>query len=212
MIKAVFFDVANTLLYKPSLFTNIQQVFKAHGHPVPLDHIQKSHQRLTEEVIFPDSTNKEFYLDFNAKLCASLEVPHTEELTEEIYAACSGLIWSKFHDADAIGSLNLPLGIGSNWDTSLREKLGGFFQVDFEWVLVSEELGIKKPNPAFFHKMIEISGYQPNEIMFVGDSMRLDILPSKKTGINSVLIDRTNFYANYEGLKIKNLNELTKLI
>lgn len=212
MIKAIFFDVANTLLHKPALMVNIQAVFKKYGHEIEISHIQHTHQQLTEEVVFPDETTQEFYNGFNAKLCESLHVEAKPSLVQNIYEVSRGLDWRKFEDLDIIEQLPHPIGIASNWDKSLRVKLKAFFTHEFKWMLISEELGVKKPQPEFFSKMFEISDYEANEIMFIGDSMRLDIIPAKKAGIDAVLLDRTNFYSAYKGKKIKSMNQLTSLL
>ncbi|WP_436517198.1 HAD family hydrolase [Ekhidna sp. To15] len=212
MIKAIFFDVANTLLHKPDLMANIQEAFQKFGYSFVREQIQAIHQQLTEEVVFPDETTQEFYNGFNAKLCQALQVETSPLLVQNIYEVSRGLEWHKFDDLDIIEQLSLPIGIASNWDKSLQEKLKHYFSYDFKWILISEELGVKKPQPEFFSQMIDTSGYQASEIMFVGDSMHLDIVPAKEMGIEAVLLDRNNFYSTYEGKKIKSMNELTSLL
>lgn len=212
MIKAIFFDVANTLLQKSALVPNIQATLREHGYTIEAKEIQLEHQKLTERVVFPDTTNKQFYEQFNSDLCEALGVEPAQELIDAIYSQNRGLNWTPFEDTSCLNLLEVPLGIGSNWDSTLRAKLTQYFTIDFNWILVSEELGIKKPNASFFSKMIEVSGHEANEIMFVGDSMRLDILPAIDIGIQAVLIDRTDFYTSYNGKKVDNLNDLSRWI
>ncbi len=212
MTKAIFFDVANTLLHKPALMESILVAFKKFGHEIPLSQIKTNHQKLTEEIVFPDETTKEFYLGFNAKLCESLNMEATDSLVNEIFEASKGLEWAAFDDLLVLKELSIPIGIASNWDKSLRTKLKHYFSYDFRWILVSEELGVKKPHSEFFDKMLEASGFEANEIMFVGDSMRLDINPSKNAGMQAVLIDRNNFYSAYNGVKINSMNQLSSLL
>jgi FMN phosphatase YigB (HAD superfamily) len=212
MIKIVFFDVANTLLYKPDLIPNIKESLRLYGHDLSSAEIRQKHQELTELMIFPDATSKEFYQSFNSKLIASLGIESSDELVDAIYSSCMGLSWNRFKDTTIIDKLKVSVGIGSNWDNSLKVKIQQYFETNFMWILVSEEIGVKKPDQVFFEKMIEISGYEPTEIMFVGDSMRLDIIPSLQMGIKAVLIDRTNFYKDYKGLKINSMDQLKNLL
>jgi len=76
----------------------------------------------------------------------------------------------------------------------LKEKLKYFFGDIFQDVFVSEELGIAKPNIEFYKKALNQIPFLPNEILYVGDSIKLDLEPAKKIGINTLIIDRDNFY------------------
>ena len=82
----------------------------------------------------------------------------------------------------------------------------------FEWILVSDEIGVKKPHQDFFSMMIEECGFQGSEILFIGDSLRLDILPAKKAGIKALLIDRLDYYTNYDGHKVNSLEQMVNYL
>ncbi len=53
-------------------------------------------------------------------------------------------------------------------------------------VFYSAKLGIKKPDTQFFEKISELSGYQPNEILFLDDS-KANIASAKNSGWNTML-------------------------
>lgn len=193
-IQAVFFDVAHTLLEKPAVMPALHASLARHGACVPLPELRARHRLLMEAIVFPDRTSREFYAGFNAALVRSIGMLPTTALLDDMFAACSYQPWAPYPDAHAIAGLGLPLGILSNWDLTLRDKLGSLLPVPFEWILGSEQQGIRKPDPAFFRLMAERSGFAPGEIAFVGDSMRLDIEPASRMGFHAILLDRDDLF------------------
>jgi FMN phosphatase YigB (HAD superfamily) len=210
--KYIFFDVANTLLYKPSLYSNISEVISRYGFKINENEIKKAHKIISELILFPDKTSREFYDSFNKEFLYSLGIISNETLLEDIFKSCTYLPWKPFEDTSYLKNINIPMGIISNWDTSLTEKLNYFFDVKFTNIFISEREKLKKPDILFYKKAIEQLNYKTHEILYVGDSLKLDIEPSLKIGIDSILIDREDFFPYYNGKKIKNLNELKSII
>jgi FMN phosphatase YigB (HAD superfamily) len=208
MIKSVFFDVANTLLEKPDLFLKMASVLKRYGHDVSESDLRYVHKFLSEAFVFPDKTSRDFYTQFNSHVLYALGIAPNEILLDEIFEACTYLPWQPFSDTSSLSNIPLPIGILSNWDSSLRDKLTHHFKVEFKWILCSQDEGVKKPNPLFFNRMMDESGLQPNEILFVGDSMKLDVHPAMQLGINTVLIDRLNHFPHANVARIQHLEQL----
>jgi HAD superfamily hydrolase (TIGR01549 family) len=210
MIKAVFFDVANTLLEKPDLFPRMSAALLAHDYAVDAPALRHAHKFLSEAFAFPDKTSREFYAEFNQNLLYSLGIAPSDQLLREIFEACTYLPWKPFPDTAALSGISVPMGILSNWDSSLREKLDEHFSVNFKWTLCSQDEGVRKPHPIFFRRMMEVSNLQPDEILFIGDSMKLDIHPALQVGVRGVLIDRMNHFPHAGVPRIKNLKEVKK--
>ena len=208
MIKSVFFDVANTLLEKPDLFRKMAAALKSNGHEVSESNLRYVHKFLAETYVFPDKTSRDFYTEFNSHLLYALGIAPNERLLSEIFEACTYLPWQSFADTDALADIHLPIGILSNWDSSLRTKLKDHFAIEFKWILCSQDEGVKKPNPLFFQRMMDESGLQPSEILFVGDSMKLDIHPALQLGVKAVLIDRMNHFPHANVARIQHLNQI----
>ncbi|RZA01936.1 MAG: HAD family hydrolase [Sphingobacteriaceae bacterium] len=195
-MKYLLLDVAGTLLYKPELFTQIQSVLTGHGYIVALDKIKYNHKLLSETIRFPDRTSKEFYIDFNAELLYSLGIIPTVKLLDEIFNACSYLPWEKFDDTEYLREVNIPIGILSNFNSSLKDQLSQLFGPVFSDIFVSEELGVGKPAVEFYQRAIDKIGVNANDILYIGDSFKLDLEPAMQLGIQSYVIDRDNFYPN----------------
>ena len=211
MIQYIFFDVAGTLLGKPTLYSIIQNTLRDFGHEVGLDEIKNKHKLLSEVIHFPDRTDKIFYKKFNSDLLYLLGIVPEEILVNSIFKKCTYLPWQAFDDTQILKELPLPMGVISNFNTSLKDKLTQFFGPVFQDVLVSEELGVAKPNIEFYQKALEKIPFDAHEVLYVGDSIKLDLEPASKLGFKVLIIDRDNFYPNSKN-KISSLTEITQFI
>lgn len=212
MVKAVFFDVANTLLYKPALFESIKNVLDKTGHSIPQQDIIEKHKILSELTIFPDKTSRQFYEKFNGDLLSILGILPEKILVDRIFEVCTYQLWQPFDDTSFLEKIKLPIGILSNWDNSLESKLQLLPKISFSWILGSEAEKIKKPDRRFFKKMIEASGLLSTEILYVGDSLKLDIFPANQLGIQSILIDRDNLFTYSSVKRVTSLHQLGEYI
>ena len=211
MIQYIFFDVAGTLLGKPTLYSIIQNILRDFGHEVGLDEIKNKHKLLSEVIHFPDRTDETFYRKFNSELLYLLGIIPEEIVIDSIFKNCTYLPWEAFDDTKMLKELNLPIGVISNFNTSLKDKLTQFFGPVFQDVLVSEEMGVAKPNIEFYQKALEKIPFDAHEVLYVGDSIKLDIEPASKLGFKVLIIDRDNFYPNSKN-RISNLTEITQFI
>ncbi len=81
------------------------------------------------------------------------------------------------------------VGLAGNqhaWAGPLMEGFG--LPVDF--VGVSEALGVAKPAPEFFERLVEASRLPAQEIAYVGDRLDNDVIPAKAAGMVSVFLRR----------------------
>jgi FMN phosphatase YigB (HAD superfamily) len=209
--KYILFDVAGTLLHKPAVFTSIQNVLQQNGFDFEEKKIKTHHKLLSESFVFPDQTDALFYKKFNSELLFSLGVIPNEDILNQIFSTCTYLPWEKFSDTHYLNEIKIPIGIISNFNSTLKEKLKTFFDVDFKDVFVSEELGIAKPDKLFYQKAIAKTGINLADIIYVGDSLKLDIQPAQELGLNAVLIDREEYYPAFQN-RIKSLNELNNFL
>jgi putative hydrolase of the HAD superfamily len=89
--------------------------------------------------------------------------------------------------------------------------------------VISDEIGIRKPNPKLFDYCLKKFGLKGPECIYVGDRIDKDIIPALLNNIHSVYIHRGGKYDSYKtGVKIpqetkpeyeiSNLNELFVII
>ncbi|RME87522.1 MAG: TIGR02253 family HAD-type hydrolase [Planctomycetota bacterium] len=59
-----------------------------------------------------------------------------------------------------------------------------------EAIIISDQVGINKPNPKLFQKALDRFGLAPSETAYVGDNPKKDILPCQQLGIRTIWMDR----------------------
>ena len=67
-----------------------------------------------------------------------------------------------------------------------RSTIGGCFDA----VVISEEVGAAKPDPAIFQRVCNALGCAPGEVVFVGDSKRCDVDGPRAFGMQARHLDR----------------------
>jgi FMN phosphatase YigB (HAD superfamily) len=211
IIKHILFDVADTLLHKPLLIPKVEKTLLQHGYVIPRPDIQRAHRAVREAITFPDRTDKEFYLGFNLRFLAVLGIMPSARIVEDIYLNCRELEWEPFDDVVALKSINMPIGIVSNWDVTLPQKLMLHGLDFFSPTLCSEAVGVAKPDLAFYCSAADCCGVLPEQILYIGDSISLDMEPSSAVGMQPVLLDRYGLSPHYSGYRISTLGELVDL-
>ena len=61
----------------------------------------------------------------------------------------------------------------------------GLSRQTFEFVLLSEDIGIRKPDPAIFLKGCQLLEIEPGQALYVGDSFRNDVIGAAAAGMDS---------------------------
>lgn len=60
----------------------------------------------------------------------------------------------------------------------------------FDWLVISEVVGLHKPSPEFFDHLCAISGLPPERIAYVGDRVDNDVRPAAGAGMLAVHVRR----------------------
>jgi FMN phosphatase YigB (HAD superfamily) len=82
-----------------------------------------------------------------------------------------------------------------------------------DYVATSHTLGVEKPSPAFFERLVAAAGAPVAEIAYVGDRMDNDVVPAARAGLRAVHIRRGPWGYLQDGaatdhLRITSLDEL----
>ena len=206
-IRYILFDAANTLIWKPDLFTRYQAALTGLGYDIGLDRLRQNHKLISEVIRFPDRTSEQFYNSFNAEVLLSLGILPGEEVLRAVFDACTYLKWDKYEDSSALEELDLPMGILSNFNSTLSGQIQKLFGDRFRDIIISENLGVAKPSPEFFQAAIRSIGLPPEEVLYIGDSLKLDVIPAMECGMQVRLIDRDGWFPGF-GQRIRSFAEI----
>jgi putative hydrolase of the HAD superfamily len=95
------------------------------------------------------------------------------------------------HTLQQLHEKGLRIAVCSNWDWDIDhiiEDLGVMDLVDS--IFSSAQIGVRKPHPAFFHRILQKLELTPEETLFVGDTWETDIAGAVGVGMRSVWVDR----------------------
>jgi putative hydrolase of the HAD superfamily len=85
-----------------------------------------------------------------------------------------------------------------------------YFQINF-LKFSSENESLRKPEIGFYEEILKKLKVKPSEIIYIGDSVKLDLEPALSIDINAWLIDRNNHYPNCSR-KISSLFEIQNIL
>jgi HAD superfamily hydrolase (TIGR01549 family) len=104
-----------------------------------------------------------------------------DELVMPIEGACDVLA--------ALAERAVPTAILTNgWSPLQQRKIGRALGYTGP-VLVSDELGVLKPEPAAFSRLVDVLGVARERVWFVGDNPATDIAGSQSAGLHGVWFD-----------------------
>jgi putative hydrolase of the HAD superfamily len=114
----------------------------------------------------------------------------------------------------ALRASGLRLAIVSNWDCSLRSVLADLgLAAAVDDVIVSAEVGAAKPDPRIFRAALEHLRCEPENALFVGDSLETDVLGARAAGLRALLLQRNGASAQEQDVeRIFGLGELPELV
>jgi putative hydrolase of the HAD superfamily len=85
----------------------------------------------------------------------------------------------------------VPVGMGSNYDSRLASVVNGTSALRplGERLVISSQVGVRKPGRGFFEHVIQTAGCAPSDILFVGDDLQNDFDGATAAGLRAVLLD-----------------------
>ena len=103
----------------------------------------------------------------------------------------------------------VPLVAASNGNVWLPSVgLGGYFGATH----YAEDVGLSKPDPAFFATAVERMGGRPEATLAIGDRLDNDYHPARAAGLHAVLLDRADRVEDASILRVRSLSELPGLL
>jgi HAD superfamily hydrolase (TIGR01509 family) len=91
---------------------------------------------------------------------------------------------------EAVRAMGLLVGLAGNQNAAL-ERWARAERLPVDVVLSSAGLGVRKPDPAFFARIVEESGAaSAGDVVYVGDRVDNDVLPAAAAGLVAVHVRR----------------------
>lgn len=144
------------------------------------------------------------------------DISDTETCFQELYAhfAQPGAWRCQPESAAVLAALaerGHVLGIASNFDRRLRglvENMPALRPV--RYLVISSEIGWRKPAPEFFEAMCRQAGSAPELVFYVGDDLVNDYQGARSAGVQAVLLAVHGFAADPVEEWITSLRELSR--
>ena len=233
-IRAVFFDAGHTLVYAhPDLGTVYTETTAALGPQIEPRRFLENFQPVFRESVreyasqgkASDEQDYTMWRDITRRLYERIPELHAIEFSAWFEALWRRFgepeVWRLFNDVvpvlTELREKGLVLGIVSNWDTRLRSICAGIGLdrlVDF--IVISAEVGVRKPDPRIFHAALEQAKVEPGEAVHVGDLPAEDGEGAKRAGVRPLLVDRLKKMTGLEPMAgvrvIRSLEELASLL
>lgn len=205
--NAVLFDFGDTLVQTeegiyPDLLKSLHKGLTLNGINIPLEELKEAYfnvRRRQHEII--RKTLRE--IDFRQRVSETLSCfGYTFNLDDKIIIDACEAFFKPFIDTTTmvksarmtLQKLKQKYKLGAVSDFLYPPVLRKMFQKFklagyFEAIVISAEVGWRKPHPAIFQTALKLLEVGPQETIFVGDSIRRDIVPAKKLGMRVILID-----------------------
>lgn len=210
MIKAVIFDLDDTLYsWKSAHEIAFAKVCEYAGEKLNIP-----------PQAFQESYNAEFdfvkqrlgrQASIHNRLIRFLRILEARKLPLEHADILNRLYWNTLIDVSApepgcpeclraLKQAGMILGVGTNmtldWQLEKLRRLGLLSY--FEFVVSSEEAGVEKPEAGLFALCARKAGVEPQECLFVGDSLKGDVLGAENAGMHALWYapEQTDFAAH----------------
>lgn len=218
-IKALFFDVGNTLL-----FPNRQRMLRAlHERQIfPSEELLREMERRTKREF--DSllesnaaVDHGFWHIYYSHLLDELGLPDASVCADLVSCTRISANWCDIRPRtrellQRFGE-NYRLGVISNADGKIAEILAHCGIADcFETITDSGIVGKEKPDPAIFEAAVQSLAVQPDESIYIGDIYSIDYLGATRFGMRSVLFDVAGAYKERNVPRVGSLEELKMII
>ena len=129
-----------------------------------------------------------------------------QDAADELGFGPNSIVFSLYDDVveclDRLEAMGVQLAVISNWDYSLHRVLRMFGLYErFIVVTASLEEGVEKPDPRLFEITLSRAGFEPKDVLHVGDDPVDDIQGAEAAGIRSIKIDRSVVVSEYPVIK-----------
>src|SRR6266403_606073 len=219
-IKALFFDVGNTLLF-PNREEMLRALHERHIFPAPelLQKIERQTKREFDLLQEGDSAiDHGFWRIFYSHLLEAVGLSDNDAICVTL-VSCTRVSanWREIrpHTKEVLTRLagEYRLGVISNADGKIAEVLNRCGIAGcFESITDSGMVGKEKPHAAIFEAAINSLGVAPEDSLYIGDVYSVDYLGATRFGMQAVLFDVAGAYKDKNLPRVESLEQLELLL
>jgi FMN phosphatase YigB (HAD superfamily) len=218
-VKAIFFDVGNTLLFPNR--ERIHAPLVERGLAPDASHLADLERRTKnkfDSLIMRDgSRDRSFWFMFYTQLFAELELDDNALRDQLVTNIRDSGNWDQIRPGtcDRLREMGgrYQIGVISNADGRIEDVLRRCGIADcFLSITDSGLVGYEKPHPEIFRYALESINAKPEQSLYVGDVYSVDYLGATGAGMQAVLMDVSGAYADKGIARIESLEELQALV
>jgi len=214
MIKAVFFDLYQTLVhYDPPREELEAKVLKDFGIDVSPAALARP-MVVADEFIYNEiarlplsgrSTEGKMalYAEYQGILLREAGIEYDRKIITSLLGAMmqSRMDLVLFDDVtpllNDLKGRGLILGLISNIEQDMTETLTKLELPSWlDTIVTSLDTGAGKPRPEIFQEALRRAGVQPSEALYIGDQYQVDVVGARGVGMKGILIDRNDYYGD----------------
>lgn len=205
MIKTVLFDLDDTIFdHKHSRICGLIELQKLDSviAGVPLEVLESEHEILIQNnyVSFLDGSitieaarterTRQLFLKYGVEL-TSVEANKYTEIYKQAYEQNRRAVPGAVELITEL-SRQYSIGIVSNGMREIQLNKLEICKADklIDFITLSEDVGVRKPDAAIFKVALNKCGAKPNEAVFIGDAWGSDISGAANCGIKAIWLNR----------------------
>ena len=231
MIKAVFFDLYNTLARfhppREQIQMEAAQEFGLELEPagitrgyIEADHYMTEQNARRHIAQLSPEERRAFFARYEQRVLKGAGVDASEELADRVWGRVRKIPQSLALFDDVLPALRdlkgrrIIIGLISNMYQDLDELCRRLEMAPFlDFVVSSQSAGAEKPHAKIFQAALDKAGVQPDEALHVGDQYHGDVAGARGVGIHPVLLDRDGLLDGYNDVdRISGLAEVLRFV